>query len=499
MNLENVEERWTYSHVAVVFGILVAGLAFRLYQIDREPLWYDEISSYGFLEAPTLSEFFELERALDAAMLPVYFTAEYYWAKFTGDSVLAVRLLSLLAGMATILVVYLLGRRLYGHWAGCIAAICVAFSKLMIFQSQEIRVYAFVLLFSVVSAYGLVNATATNKKRWWACTLIANALAVSTHLFAVLFVGAQFVFLLLTRPREIRFLTGWVVFHVVAELIALGWFMTTNFNDLQEHTAWIYTPGLDRLFNSYYFVYAGSKLDAHDLVRHLPLGIPAHHLLGIFLCIAAAAVAGYAFATTRRKVLGYTIPMVDDRMLFLLCWLILPPFTLFFLSYTVRPCFLERYTLYSAFALYLLTGAALTQLPRESIRYSATFLLILVLAGNLVDLERPMRPDWRAAGPALTAIAEADATVYSPPNNYAPTIAYYGGIDPARILDSKDFVDAAVAGYHTGDPVAIAFFEVPGVYEAAEVDDALAAGGIPATRHHYPGRSDVYIWILGDH
>ncbi|GMV94164.1 MAG: hypothetical protein AMXMBFR82_39420 [Candidatus Hydrogenedentota bacterium] len=498
MNLDDNQDRWTGTQIAAVVGILVAGLAVRLYQIDSEALWYDEISSYGFLSAPTLTEFFDQERTLDAAMLPVYFTAEYYWYHLVGESVLAMRLLSLITGMVTIFVVYMIGRRLYGPWAGAVAALCVAFSKLMIYQSQEIRMYAFVLLFCAISAYGLINATATNKKRWWACTLIANALMLGTHLFAVLFVGAQFAYLLLTRPRQIKFLVSWAAFHTVAELLALGWFMTTNFSALQEHMAWIYKPGLGRLFDAYYFVYAGSKLDALDLVRHVPLGIPVHHVLGVALCGAAAAFIMYAFATTRRKVLGQTIPMADDRLLFMLCWLILPPFALFFLTYAVRPCFVERYTLYSCFALYILAGAGIAKLPQGTVRITAVILLVIVMAGNLVDLHRPMRPDWRAAAPVLQELSQDGAAVYSPPNNFKPTIAYYGDLDPDRLFDSEEYLTQALAEARKGNPVGIAIFEVPGIHEAAEVDKGITASGISAIKHHFPGRWDVYVWQLGN-
>lgn len=494
MNLDDAHHRWTAGQLAALFALLAIGLALRLYQIDSEALWYDEISSYGFLDAPNLLEFFRQERTLDAAMLPVYFTAEYAWYRFVGESVLAMRLLSLLAGMATILVVYLLGRRLYGHWAGFVAGLCVTFSKLMIYQSQEIRMYPFVLLFCTVSAYGFVNALATNQKRWWACTLIANALAVSTHLFAVLFVGSQFAYLLLTRPRKFKFLAAWAGFHTVAEILPLAWFMSTNFSDLQEHMAWIYKPGLKRLFDSYFFVYAGSKLDALDLVRHLPAGIPAHILLGIAIFIAAVAALVCTLINTRRNIFGISLPMADDRLLFLLCWLILPPFALFFLTYTVRPCFVERYTLYSAFALYILAGLGIARLPRPSLRVAAIAALTAIMVGNLVDLQRPMRPDWRAAGPTLHELASQNATVFSPPNNFEPTIAYYGGLDPAQLADSKSFIEDAVAHAREGNPTGIAIFEIPGMVEMTDVDAAIAASGLTATKHHCPGRWDVYVW-----
>jgi hypothetical protein len=273
--------------------------------------------------------------------------------------------------------------------------------------------------------------------------------------------------------------------------------LTTDLNKLESHVAWIYKPGLQRLFDAYYFVYAGSKLDALDLVRRLPLGIPVHHILGIVLMGLAALFVVYSLVITKREIAGRLVPMVDDRILFLLSWLIVPPFTLFFLTYTVRPCFIERYTLYSSFPMYILAGASIACLPRPKWQYGALGVLLLVMLGNLMDLTRPMRPDWKSAEPVLWQLAERDATLFTPPGNFQPTLAYYGGFDESNIVIDDGFVNAAVERHLSGQPAAIAFFEVPGSYEAKDVDDMLAGNGVPASKRHYPGRWDAFVWELG--
>jgi len=482
--------------VAVVVAILVAGFAVRMYKIDTEGLWFDEYSSYVFLDAPSLGKFLNLERTLDAAMVPVYFIAEYFWARLVGDSVLAMRLLSMLAGMTTIFVVYLLGRRMYGHWTGCVAALAVAFSKPLIYQSQEIRMYSFFLLLAAVSSYGFVNAVDSGKKRWWALNCAANALMVSTHLFGALLVATQFAFLLFTRPRSFRLLAIWTGIHAAAESIALGWFLTTDSEALEEHMAWIYTPGLQRLFQAYYYVYAGSKLDALDLVRDLPFRIPVHHLLGISIIGLATIAVLSSLQANGREIAGRSFPMVDNGTLYLLLWLLLPPLALFALTYTVRPCFIERYAMHCSFPLYILAGATVVRLA-PSWRAGTTIVLLLIMLGNLMDLTRPMRPDWKSASPVFQRAADDDAIIFTPGWNYQPVIAFYGGLDESRIERSKDFVESAIARYQAGQPAVVALFEVPWVYEAVDIARKLEQEGVPAKMYHYPGRWDVYVWELG--
>ena len=68
-----------------------------------------------------------------------------------GTAKLAVRLPSLIAGTLVIPALYELGRELYDRRTGLIAAAFGAVSPLLIWYSQEARMYAFVTLFGLLA------------------------------------------------------------------------------------------------------------------------------------------------------------------------------------------------------------------------------------------------------------------------------------------------------------------------------------------------------------
>ena len=68
-----------------------------------------------------------------------------------GHSEFAVRLPSLIAGTLVIPVLYELGRELYDRRTGLLAAAFAAVSPLLIWYSQEVRMYEFVTLFGLLA------------------------------------------------------------------------------------------------------------------------------------------------------------------------------------------------------------------------------------------------------------------------------------------------------------------------------------------------------------
>ncbi|HEO72372.1 MAG TPA: hypothetical protein ENN80_14020, partial [Candidatus Hydrogenedentes bacterium] len=124
-----------------LLAIAATALFLRLWRLSAESAWWDEYTSLTHLGAPNLLTFLNLNRTLDPATLPLYYAFEYLWARGITDSVLGIRMLSILLGMLAIPLVYLLGRRLYGPTAGIVAAACLALSPIHAFHAQGIRMY----------------------------------------------------------------------------------------------------------------------------------------------------------------------------------------------------------------------------------------------------------------------------------------------------------------------------------------------------------------------
>jgi uncharacterized membrane protein len=79
------------------------------------------------------------------------------WMARSGDTAYYVRLLSVLFGVATIPVIYLIGKRLSSPVVGLAAAVLLAFSPFHIRFAQEARMYTLLTLNTAVALYALVR------------------------------------------------------------------------------------------------------------------------------------------------------------------------------------------------------------------------------------------------------------------------------------------------------------------------------------------------------
>ena len=98
---------------------------------------------------------------------------------------------SLLAGVATVPLVYVLGRADGGRAAALAGTALFALSPFAIFYASEARAYALMTLLVVLSTLSLLRALETNDRRWWAAFTLLPAAAMYAHYTAVFVLAAQ--------------------------------------------------------------------------------------------------------------------------------------------------------------------------------------------------------------------------------------------------------------------------------------------------------------------
>ena len=104
---------------------------------------------------------------------------------------MAVRLPSIIAGTLVIPALYLLGRELYDRRTGLVAAAFGAASPLLIWYSQEARMYAFVTLFGLLALWTQLRAIRNPSMGNWAAYILATAALLWSHYFGLLLIGVQ--------------------------------------------------------------------------------------------------------------------------------------------------------------------------------------------------------------------------------------------------------------------------------------------------------------------
>ena len=188
--------------VAIALTILVClGAVSRFYALSLRPM-YDEAASWTFAKLPWQS-FLKTIWDYEGNMV-LYYLVLRLWVHL-GDSEVAVRSLSVLFGVATIPIVYLLGFRLFNRRVGLIAATLITVHAFHIRWSQEARGYAMLVFLISLSTLLLVSALKAPRARGlWACYVLVSSLACYCQLLGVLVLAAQWLWILVNGFSLLR-------------------------------------------------------------------------------------------------------------------------------------------------------------------------------------------------------------------------------------------------------------------------------------------------------
>ncbi len=179
----------------VVLGLpLALAIVVRLLGIASRPIWYDEAFSVLFSEkgfhamlAGTLSA---TGNAAAEEHPLLYYLLLSAWMHVFGESVVAVRALSIVAGVLLVLVIIALAYSLFGFRAALGAGVFAALSPFQVHYAQEIRMYSFLALWLLLATYAYWRGSGGGSRLWWLAFAIFAALAQYTHNLAAFYLVA---------------------------------------------------------------------------------------------------------------------------------------------------------------------------------------------------------------------------------------------------------------------------------------------------------------------
>lgn len=205
----SVRRGWTESvgrtvrnpYLLLLAALTLLGLALRLPSVT-DALFGDELSTYVVVEDHGIGRMFELIHSDQEVTPPFYFLLAWLCQQL-GRSSDWLRLAPMLAGLGSIPLTYLVGRRTVGRAAGVVGACLVALSPYLIFYSTEARGYAVAMFCCLLSTYSLLRASSdAGQKGWWALYALTSAAAVYTHYSAMFLLLAQAIWALVARPES---------------------------------------------------------------------------------------------------------------------------------------------------------------------------------------------------------------------------------------------------------------------------------------------------------
>jgi mannosyltransferase len=368
--------------------------------IGRKNFWLDE--SYSFVAAHrSLSDIVRLvghDRENGGAM-GVYYLVLHFWLH-VGRSESVVRLLSVPLAVATVPLVGVVARRLYGARAGVIAAALTAANVMVVQYAQEARAYSMLLFAAALSMWLFVDCVLRPRTLTAAGWMVTCAVGFYAHYYIALLVVAEMATLLALprarRPRMLLIASAGFAVAVAPLLVALATMEAAG-----------PLPS----------AYRASLSDPARLLYHFSGSIPLALIEAGLLAFAAVQV----YRTLRSR--------TDDRWLAIFPWvlLVVPPLLMLAVS-VFHPAWRERYLIICLPAFLLLVSHALDEIPRALVRNVA---LAVVGGLSLLALGLYYAPsvkgaaDWRAAAAFVSPqSARGGALLFLPPTGYVP-VAYY--------------------------------------------------------------------------
>ena len=140
------------SYVFILLAIVLLGGFLRLQDLDKENYWMDEIITISHAQEKTPLGVIEKVGLHEGAPFGHYLLL-HYWTKAFGISEFSTRILSVIFGVLSIVMMFLLGNLLFGKKIGLVSSLLLATSMLQVLFSQETRLYAMYTFLSLLATY----------------------------------------------------------------------------------------------------------------------------------------------------------------------------------------------------------------------------------------------------------------------------------------------------------------------------------------------------------
>jgi uncharacterized membrane protein len=380
--------------------------------------------------------------------MPLYFYLMHYWVGAFGASEWSLRLPSVVFGALAVLMLFFLGRELFGPAVGLTAALLAALMPEQVYFSQEARMYTLLVLLVISTTWLLLRAIGRRPAlprgqspapfpTVHAAPLVAYVLlsvaGLYTHYVYVFCFGAQALFVWLEALRARRPPAGrWIAAQALAAAACVPWLLNgaAQKDSSTEMLAWA------RATPTFTSVVAAvvARLSRLVAVPEVPFGW--------LTVVAALALLGSGVYALRRD---------RSRLTLLALWLLVPLAGIVFLDVVLqtRAVGVTRYWMVMTPALYLLmaVGAvklgASPRLPAAARAVAAAALAAALVAAGFATAAGALRakPDRYGELANLldnyTVSERNNEVVITEGTNAIPlALGYYGGKN-LRVLRSS--------------------------------------------------------------
>jgi len=434
-----------------------------------QQLWLDESLTVSIAKLP----FSAMHQALrEDGAPPLYYVILHLWMGLFGTSNVAVRSLSGLFSVATVFILFVVVRRVWGREVALLSSALLLGSSFSIYYATETRMYSMVMFLCALSAFFLVRLfEVPSWKRVWPFALCIVALEYthywSLYLFVVL--GLLLVGCAWRGQQRVRRAGRFgIAAFVIAGLAFLPWLPTFEFQSKHTGTPWGFAPHLPT------FVVAIFHFN-HNQMRQVPLSGMAQRIAEV-LMVVLLFLALFAVAKGRSISLRWrTVPRAR-----VVAWMSFGTLELGLLASALSgSAYAPRYgsVAYLALIVFLALGTQALGLPvLRVVLIGALSVCTLAVAVQQRSTPRTQAPEVVSV---LKSQAPAGSVVVYCPDQLGPSTE--------RLLGSSDLI---TVGYPR--------FDNPNFVNWVDYNDALAASNpVEGTKRLIALAHGKPIWFVG--
>lgn len=436
------------KHLWIIL-ILFLGLFLRTYGLGDESLWIDEAATRFTTQQTAQEVVSDIYTTTTAAPdffehggnPPFYYLAANFWTGIIGISEAKLRFLSVIFGVASIYLIFLIGKMIFDYKVGLVSAFILSINYLHILYSQEARSYSLVILLTLLTIYFLLNALKKEKMSYWIFYTLTGALLIYTHYFGVFALIFEYLFMLVFYWR--KFFKQIIFSGIGVTFLYLPWIpaLLRQFADrgyLVDYLGQNLFYDLVRIFvqfNSWLSPDLETRIALRSIYHSIGdfsfsiiSNVPLLGWLVIISILLLTSLMGLSFLISifykDGKISASSLK--DKRYSFLLLWFLVPIFLPFTLAIFLpsSPVFgFVQYTIFAAPAYYILASKGILKLKKYKIVLALLVILsIMPLFSYYSNFDKQQ---WREAAQYLVENREKDELVIVNKANHILPLGYY--------------------------------------------------------------------------
>ena len=348
------------SKTLLVIIILFFALIIRVYNINYDNLWFDEILSFWIADPKiSIKESFLRHTKIEQIPYLYHFILKINFSIFFYDSFFG-RFLSLLFNIFGIIFSVKLIKKITNNDSYLLALFLFASNIFLISYAQEMRPYSMIFLLSSINLYFFYILNSKNKfekfnLKYFFIFSTSQILLLISHPFCYIIFFSFNAYLLLRFIKK-KSINKTIFYSILLVLVLSIFYLSYIFLTLKSFPTWIVQPDIKFFTNFYFSKFFGSRL------------------MGLIHLFTLLILVGFYFIKEHKKSFDFLIVFVIIIFLSYLLPIIY--------GYIFRPIIFPRYIIFILIPIISLISILIFEIKNKILKYSVTSLLIILNFGN---------------------------------------------------------------------------------------------------------------------